>query len=184
MFKFFLKNAVLLSCFLATSFAMSVPVVFSEEEEAILNQSYKEADQDNIEYLAQNVMRKKSCEEVKEEIKERLQTGGMANELIADLLEMVLTIHLKQAVDMKALLKIDNPSAYKEEEFNMRFYEKEIKPWLCEHLMGGKTEEQIREEIRQAPTERRKITILGKAVHCGGIEDNFETYWEKPNIEG
>lgn len=62
-------------------------------------------------------------------------------------------------------------------------YDKNVKPFLCKGLFGDTTQEQIAEEIKQAPSSSKQALVFDLAKHCNCVEDSWQEYAAKHNIE-
>lgn len=139
-----------------------------------LEEKIREGERCSEAYVAEEIAQGKTYEDLIQLIKNNENNTGVQALL-------VMSLMYKFGKDLNDI-RLDL-SRCSRDDMNGKVYEQEVKPFLCDCLFGKKTDEQILQEIKQAPTEVMRSVIFGKAKHCGRIQEDYESYCKKHNIQ-
>lgn len=124
-----------------------------------------------VEYMTE-ITQEKTCEQLLKEIKHKTQHPYMTSVLVNAFYQCIVE-DLKYVGQFERVDQIDAR------------YEKKMKIFLCQCLFSSKTDSQIEEKIRLAPTDLKKSVMFGIAKHCGRIVQNqaYASYMQQNNIQ-
>lgn len=166
-----------------------------------LERLWEKRDRATEEYIASKIATGKSYDDLIQEIKENKDNQGVVALLVLSLTHRVNQEIKEQSQDEKkkeladrlskdlnALALIMQVQGNKNsDDMTREEYEKEVKPFLCNRLFANKTpqqiEQEVQQEMKQAPSNLMQTVIFGKAKHCDCVKDDWEAFLAKHNIE-
>lgn len=141
-------------------------------------------DRAKIEYILSKIVANKSYVELDQDIEQNKD-----NKALFSLLTLAFKYKLSSAVTNVLMYKVSKDpfialaAKMYDRVKGQEEYDKNIKPFVCNHIFASTTQEQLAKEIKEAPSSSKQALVFDLAKHCNCVEDSWQEYAAKHNIE-